>query len=343
MFRALTGVGEVQERKSGAQEPGLGMVKVQDPRLTFLSDYYHPKKTTPVDVEYLDIAGLTGEGRRGRSIGDKVLAHMRSLDALVHCVRLFDSLSLGQPQPLKDFKAVEEEMVISDLAIVEKRLERISKDMQRGRKELAGEFSLLEQARSVLEEGKPLRVFPPARESESLRGFAFLSAKPELILINAGDEKSPEEILSALSEIEVEVAGRPLVALDSLFADTEAEIARLSPEEAEEFLREMSLEEEAKDRIIKKSFELLNLIVFFTAGEPEVRAWQLERGQTALKAAGTVHSDMEKGFIRAEVVAFEDFKAAGSMAAAHKAGKVRLEGKEYHVNDGDMILFRFNV
>jgi len=343
VFRALTGAGAVQERKAGTQEPGLGVVKVKDPRIDFLTEHFDPKKTTPVHVEYLDIAGLTGEGARGKAIGDKVLAHMRSLDALVHCVRFFDSPALGQPEPLRDFKAVEAEMVLSDLAIVEKRLERVGKDMQRGRKELAAEFHLLEQAHAVLDEGKPLRLFPPSRDSETLRGFAFLSAKPELILLNAGDEKGAEEIQAALSDIEAEVQGQPLVALDSLFADTEAEIARLSPEEAEEFLKEMSLEEEAKDRIIKTSFALLNLIVFFTAGEPEVRAWQLERGKSALKAAGTVHSDMEKGFIRAEVVAFQDFKAAGSMAAAHKAGKVRLEGKEYAVADGDMILFRFNV
>jgi len=343
MFRALTGAVEVHLGKSGSQDPGLGMVKVKDSRLDFLADHYRPKKTTPVNVEYLDIAGFTGENSPGRSIGDRVLAHMRTLDALVHCVRLFDSPSLGPAHPLRDFKSVEEEMVISDLAIVEKRLEKVSKDLQRGRKDLAAESALLEEARSLLEEGKPLRLLPAARESEHLRGFAFLSAKPELILINAGDEKSTEEIGSALSEIEAEVSGQPQVALDSIFADTEAEIARLSPQEAEEFLREMSLEEEAKDRIIKKSFTLLNLIVFFTAGEPEVRAWQLERGKTALKAAGTVHSDMEKGFIRAEVVAFPDFKEAGSLAAAHKAGKVRLEGREYPVHDGDIILFRFNV
>lgn len=343
VFRALTGAGAVQERRSGTQEPGLGVVKVKDLRVDFLAEHYNPKKTTPVHVEYLDIAGLTGEGVKGKAIGDKVLAHMRSLDALVHCVRFFDSPTLGQPEPLKDFKAVEEEMVLSDLAVVEKRLERVGKDMQRGRKELAAEFALLEQARAMLDEGKPLRLFPPSREADSLRGFAFLSAKPELVLLNAGDEKQPEEIQAALADLRTEVEGQPLVALDSLFADTEAEIARLSPEEAEEFLREMSLEEEAKDRIIKTSFALLNLIVFFTAGEPEVRAWQLEQGKTALKAAGTVHSDMEKGFIRAEVVAFSDFKAAGSLAAAHKAGKVRLEGKEYTIADGDMVLFRFNV
>jgi len=343
VFRALTGDLEPEDRKGGQQEPTLGVVMVHDPRLDFLVDYQKPKKVTPVHVEYLDIAGITGEGKPGRSIGDKVLGHIRPLDALVHCVRFFDSASLGPPHPLGDFKAAEEEMILTDLVVVEKRLERVSKDVQRGRKELAEEMSLLEQARSMLDEGKPLRLFPPAMESEKLRGFAFLSCKPQLVLVNAGEDKPQSEIEAELNQIKDYVAGHPRVRVDRLYADAEAEIARLSAEDAREFLSEMALEEGAKDRIIKKSFELLNLIVFFTVGEPEARAWQLEKGKTALKAAGTVHSDMERGFIRAEVVAFEDFKHAGSMAAAHKAGKVRLEGRDYVVRDGDMILFRFNV
>ncbi len=343
VFRALTGGVESADRKGSQHDPALGVVMVRDPRLDFLVEYQKPKKVTPVHVEYLDIAGITGEGKPGQSIGDKVLSHIRPLDALVHCVRFFDSSSLGPPNPLGDFKAVEEEMILTDLAVAEKRLERVSKDLQRGRKELAEELNLLEQARSVLDEGKPLRLFPPAMESEKLRGFAFLSCKPQLIVVNAGEDKRKSEIDGMLNQIKDLVAGHPHVALDYLYADTEAEIARLSPEDAQEFLSEMALEEGAKDRIIKRSFELLNLIVFFTVGEPEARAWQLEKGKTALKAAGTVHSDMERGFIRAEVVAFDDFKQAGSMAAAHKAGKVRLEGRDYVVRDGDMILFRFNV
>jgi ribosome-binding ATPase len=343
VFRALTGGIESSDRRGGQQEPSLGVVMVHDPRLDFLVDYQKPKKVTPVHVEYLDIAGITGEGKPGRSIGDKVLVHIRPLDALVHCVRFFDSSSLGPPHPLRDFNAAEEEMILTDLAVVEKRLERVSKDVQRGRKELAEELNLLEQARSMLDEGKPLRLFPSATESEKLKGFAFLSCKPQLVLVNAGENKPQSEIETVLNEIRDHLADHPGVALDYLYADAEAEIARLSPEDAEEFLSELALEEGAKDRIIKKSFELLNLIVFFTVGEPEARAWQLEKGKTAVKAAGTVHSDMERGFIRAEVVAFEDFKVAGSMAAAHKAGKVRLEGRDYSFRDGDIVLFRFNV
>lgn len=342
VFRALTGGLESGDRK-GHQEPGLGVVKVDDPRLDYLAEYHKPKKVTPVHVEYADIAGITGEGRSGKTLGDNFLAHVRPVDALVHCVRFFDSSVLGPPDPLGDFRTVEEEMILSDLALVEKRLERIEKDLKRGKKELAEEIALLKEARSLLEQGRPLRLFPAATQSDKLKGFAFLSAKPELVLVNAGDDKDSQEINEILESIRSEVADQPRMAFDSLFADAEAEIARLSPEDALEFLEDLALEEGAKDRIVKRSFRLLNLIVFFTVGDPEARAWQLEMGRNALKAAGTVHTDMERGFIRAEVVAFEDFKEAGSTAAAHKAGKVRLEGKEYQVQDGDIILFRFNV
>jgi ribosome-binding ATPase len=342
LFRALTGGLEVSDRK-GHQDPGLGVVTVEDPRLDFLSEHYHPKKVTPVHVEYLDIAGLTGEGKPGRAIGDKLLALIRPVDALVHCVRFFDSPALGQAQPLKDFKALEEEMILSDLVIVERRMERVAKDIQKGRKELAEEFDLLKQAAQILEQGQPLRVSPAATGFDKLKGFSFLSSKPELVILNAGEDKSPAEIQLALDQLAETVADQSDVIVDSLYADTEAEIARLGPEDAAEFLKDLRLEEGAKNRIIKTSFSLLNLIVFFTAGDPEVRAWPLENTQTALKAAGTVHSDMERGFIRAEVVSFEDFNNAGSLQAAHKAGKVRLEGKEYRVKDGDIILFRFNV
>jgi hypothetical protein len=342
VFRALTGGVESGERR-GHQEPGLSVVKVEDARLGWLAAHYKPKKVTPVLVEYLDIPGIPAEARTGRSLGDNVLPHIRPLEALVHSVRFFDSPALGPPEPLKDFLAGEEELILSDLAVVEKRLERLEKDVARGRKDLSEELELLREADRYLDEGKPLRLFPAAVDSEKLRGFAFLSAKPQLILLNAGEDRSRDEIQSILEQIRQNTDGQAHIAVDWLYADTEAEIARLSEEDAREFLNDLNLDEGAKNRIIKKSFQLLNLIVFFTVGEDEVRAWQLRQGQTALKAAGTVHSDMERGFIRAEVVAFEDFKHAGSTAAAHKVGKVRLEGKEYHVADGDIILFRFNV
>jgi GTP-binding protein YchF len=342
VFRALTG-GVDPGAGHEHQEPGLGVVKVQDDRLDFLAEYHNPKKVTPVVVEYLDVPGIPGEARTGRSLGEKILPFIRPLDALVHCVRFFDSPAVGEPQIEKDFLAGEEELILSDMAVVEKRVERLEKDVSRGKKELAEELELLREAGKYLEQGKPLRIFPTATESEKLKGFAFLSAKPELVLLNVGENKTADEIQSALEQLKTIVAGQPHIALDWLYADTEAEITRLPEEDAQEFLKDLNMEEGAKDRIIRKSFRLLDFIVFFTAGEPEVRAWQLKNGQPALKAAGTVHSDMERGFIRAEVVAFEDFKSAGSAAAAHKAGKFRLEGKEYRVKDGDIILFRFNV
>ncbi|MFH0959437.1 MAG: DUF933 domain-containing protein, partial [Pseudomonadota bacterium] len=323
--------------------PGLGMVKVADPRLDFLADYHKPKKVTPVHVEYLDVAGITGEGKQGRSLGDKFLSVIRPLDALVTCIRCFDSMSSGKPSPLADYKTIEEEMILSDLSSVEKRLERVTKDLSRGRKELAEEFELLTKASELLNKAKPLRLLEKVSANDKMRGFAFLSAKPQLILLNAGDNKKPEEITSVMREFSEYLQDQPHVGLDWLYADTEAELAGLTPDEASEFLEEMSLEEGAKERIIKRSFELLNLIVFLTAGEPEVRAWSIVKGSTAVKAAGTIHSDIERGFIRAEVVSFEDFNAAGSMAAAQKAGRVRLEGRDYVVKDGDIMLFRFNV
>jgi ribosome-binding ATPase YchF (GTP1/OBG family) len=244
---------------------------------------------------------------------------------------------------LKDFQAVEDEMIISDLAMVEKRLERVEKDVRKGRKDLVEEFELLQEARKILDGGAPLRKRPEIAESEKMRGFAFLSAKPQLIVVNAGENKSRADIQAVLSELSAMVEGQANVALDWLYADTEAEIVRLPPEDAKEFLSELELDEGAKNRIIRKSFEFLRLIVFFTAGDPEVRAWPLKKGLTAVKAAGTVHSDMERGFIRAEVVSYADFLEAGSLANAQKAGKFRLEGRDYEIKDGDIVLFRFNV
>jgi GTP-binding protein YchF len=342
VFRALTGGAETSDRKS-QHEPGLAAVKVDDARLDFLAAHYKAKKTTQVEVEYLDIAGITGEGKPGREIGERVLAHIRNVDALIEPVRFFDSSTLGPAEPLKDLAAVEEEMILSDLAIVEKRIERIARDMKKGRKELADELALLEQARSLLNEGKPLRVAPESVESEMLKGFAFLSSKPTLFLVNAGENKTLEQVLGLAEEIRHRTTEQKRVAVDWLYADTEAEIARLDAADAAEFLKDLGLEEGAKNRIIKRSFELLRLIVFFTVSEKEVRAWPFRKGEAALAAAGAVHSDMQRGFIRAEVIPFDEFKAAGSIAAAKKAGKVRLEGKEYRVNDGDVIQFLFNV
>ncbi len=343
VFRALTGGLEGSESRKH-RDADLGVVRVSDPRLDFLADFHKPRKVTPVTVEYSDIQGVVGEDLRGKtSTLDKFMSLIRPLDALVHCVRFFDSPALGEANPLGDFRALEDEMILSDMAIVERRLERVRKDLQKGKRELALENELLTKALDQLEQGKPLRCLEQTVDTDKLRGFSFLSSKPELVLVNAEEDKSGEQIRSVLNELETLVNDQPRISVDWLFADTEAEITGLSVEEAREFLEDLSLNEGAKDRIVRTSFLLLELIVFFTAGEPEVRAWPLTSGSSALEAAGTVHTDMAKGFIRAEIVSFDDFRDAGSMAAAHKAGKIRLEGKDYTVRDGDIILFRFNV
>jgi ribosome-binding ATPase len=340
VFRALTG--GLDSSKKKVNEPSVGVVKVNDDRLDFLAQFHKPKKVTPAQVEYLDIGGF-GESKGAKTIGDKGLVFIRNLDAFIHCVRFFDSPLLEQADPLRSFLSVQDELILSDMAVVEKRLERIEKDLHRGKKELAHEHELLKHAYKLLDENKPLRFFPNIDDIAELRSFAFLSAKPQLVLLNAGENKSREEIAGEIAKIKERVGEDPNILIDWLYADAEAEIATLSEEDAKEFLGDLQLEEGAKDRIIKKSFELLNLIVFFTAGEPEVRAWQITKSQNAMKAAGAIHSDIERGFIRAEIVAFAAFKTAGSMSAAQKLGKVRLEGKDYIVQDGDIILFRFNV
>jgi len=342
VFRALTGGMDSASRKEH-QEAGLAVVKIDDQRLDFLAEKYSPKKVTPVSIEYLDIPGLTGEGKPGVEVGDRVLANIRPVDALIHCVRLFDSRALGPAEPLKDLAALEDEMILSDLAVAEKRIDRITGDIKKGRKESAEELAILEEARSLLNEGKPLRHLPAAVDSLAFRGFAFLSAKPELFLVNTGEDRTRDEVRDLVEEIAASFEGQPYTAVDWLYADAEAEIARLDPKDAEEFLEDLQLEEGAKTRIVRRSFGLLRLIVFFTVISDEVRAWPLKNGETALTAAGVVHSDMQRGFIRAEVTAFDDFKEAGSLAVLQKTGKFRLEGKEYRVRDGDIILFRFNV
>jgi GTP-binding protein YchF len=343
VFRALTGGVEIHDEK-GRREIGLGVVKVTDPRLDFLAEYHKPRKTTPVTVQYSDIHGFGEDQPKGAGASlEKFMAMVRPLDAFVHCVRLFDSPLQGPAEPLRDFKALEEEMILSDLGVVERRLDRVSRDIQRGKKELSKERDLLTKALEVLEQGKPLRCLGADDDLESLRGFSFLSIKPELVLLNVGENQAKRTVEEVMDQISSHTAGQPKVELDWLYADIEAEIAGMPLEDAKEFLQDLALQEGAKERIIRTSFRLLNLIVFFTAGEPEVRAWPLRNGATALQAAGTVHSDMAKGFIRAEVISYDDFRAAGSMAAAHKAGKVRLEGRDYIVRDGDIMLFRFNI
>jgi GTP-binding protein YchF len=336
VFNALTGSAASTGDFSGAERgPNLAAVKLPEPRLALLAKLHHPQKITQVAVEYVDMGGLSGSADKSRQLGEAFLTAIRPVDALVHVVRNFPHPLHGPADPPGDFDRVETELIISDLIVVEKRLERIATDRRRGKKEDPQEPRILEECRKTLEAGRPLRSEAAVAEAPSLRGYTFLSAKPMLVLLNQAEGGvgigSPFRSAESWPPV-VEIVGK-----------IEMELAQLSPEEAAEFMTELGVRGLARDRVIVASHELLNLISFFTANEREVRAWNVRRGTPAVKAAGVVHSDMERGFIRAEVVAYKELEGAGSYAAAQRKGLVRLEGKEYIVRDGDVIFFRFHV
>jgi hypothetical protein len=305
-------------------EDRLAVVRVPDERVDRLSRMFEPQKTIYAQVEYF----LAGPGSQKKEANPWL--PMKDCDALIQVVR-----NQGPDRhPLADFNAVDQELILSDLVQVEKRLERIEQDHQRGKKMNAEEHALLAECRTMLESETPLRHRPELADAKPLRGFALLTAKPMLVVFN-NEESDPQ-----LPEIG-ELASRETCL--ALCAKLEQELARMSPEEAAEFLKEYQIGASAMDRMIRLSYEAMGLISFFTVGKDEVRAWTIRRGTPAVEAAGAVHSDIQKGFIRAEVIAYEDLMAAGSTAEARRRGTYRLEGKTYEVRDGDIINFRFNV
>ncbi|UCG13068.1 MAG: redox-regulated ATPase YchF [Deltaproteobacteria bacterium] len=336
VFNALTGsTAQVADFSPAARGPNLAMVKVPEPRLAFLSQLYKPKKVTEATVEYVDVGGLTGSTDKGQELGESFLNHIRPVDALVHVVRNFHHPMHGAPDPSADISRVETELILADLLVVEKRLQRIAEERKRGKKEDPEEVKELGQCQEILEASSPLRSRPGILEIPILRGFSFLSAKPLFYLINQPEEEVsplPAEISSGTMGPQLEIVGQ-----------LEMELGQLPPDESLEFMAEMGLDKLARDRVITSSYQFLGLVSFFTTNEQEARAWTIRQGTTALKAAGVVHSDMERGFIRAEVVSFKDLESASTYAEAQKKGLVRLEGKEYIVQDGDVIFFRFNI
>jgi len=333
IFEALTGArGTDQQAKGSPLEPRIGTVKMSDERVEDLSKIYAPQKTIFAQVEYfLPARGTTGASDKGEA---KILNLVRDCDALIHVVKNFQGLDGLQPDPDRDYWKLEEEMIIQDMVVAEKRLERIEHDQKRGLKTGREEQGLLKEGVNMLEQGLTIRSKPELALAPELKGFAFLSAKPQLVLVNNDDEDQdfPDWEKPPLNaEVQV-IRGR-----------IEMEIAAMPPEEAEVFLSEYEIEETALDRIIQTSYRLLNRISFFTIGSDEVKAWTITKGTLALEAAGSVHTDIQKGFIRAEVLSYDDLKKYGSFQEAKKAGQVRLEGKEYPVRDGDIINFRFNI
>ncbi|MBN2126312.1 MAG: redox-regulated ATPase YchF [Deltaproteobacteria bacterium] len=332
IFAALTGArGEEALQKGSRADQRIGTVKVVDERVDFLTALYKPKKTTYAQVEYL----LPSQAAGAQSKSDSALWNqVRPCDGLIHVVRNFQGPGGLAPTPEKDFRELEEEMILGDLLVVEKRIERIELDSKRGNRPSEEEISLIRSCKDMLEKGAPLRADPEVAAAPLLRGFTFLSAKPRLLIVNNDDEdeapprwKDPGPYPESLV-----VRGR-----------LEMDIASMPPEEAREFFEEYHIESSALDRVIRSSYALMNLISFFTVLNDEVRAWTIRKDCPALEAAGAVHTDIQKGFIRAEILSFEHLREHRSFPEAKKAGVVRLEGKEYIVQDGDIINFRFNI
>lgn len=328
IFAALTGIRGEETAKGSRKDQRIATVKVMDERVDFLTEAYHPKKTTYATVEYL-LPSEVLSGTENVNWGEA-----RVCDALIQVVRNFRDSGGLEPRSEEDFRRLEDEMILNDLMVAEKRVERMDLDQKRGKKLHDEEYSLVKSCIELLENGRPLRIRPELARSPLLKGFTFLSAKPELVIINNDDEdESLPDWGSEQQDIEILAVRGGL----------ELEIASLPEEEAREFMVEYHIETSALDRVIHRSYKIMNLISFFTVGGDEVKAWTVRNGTPAPEAAGVVHSDMQKGFIRAEVVSFDDFREFGNFKEAKRAGRVRLEGKEYVIRDGDIVQFMFNV
>jgi len=335
----------------GKSDAHIGVAQVPDPKLPRLAEVFHPEKITCATVEYVDLPGLArGEGRIEDSREMSTYLHnLKNVEALMHVVRAFENENVPHPEgsvdPLRDVGLFELEMIFSDLAVIEKRLDRLSKDLKKAKTvELELEFAVLERCRAALEKEQPLRELELAEEEHRrVRGFTFLSAKPLLLVLNLGDGDIAK-IPHVVREFGLErQAVQKAVGITAVCGKIEAEIASLPEEDARLFMEDLGLEASGLDRIIHESYALLGLISFYTGGDPEVRAWAIPRGTTAQQAAGVIHSDFERGFIKAEVVRYDDVIRLGSFPAARNKGVLRLEGKEYIVQEGDVVLFRFNV
>jgi GTP-binding protein YchF len=346
IFNALTGLNlEVTTFPTLSAEPHTGVVRVPDIRLEKLTEIFKPKKTTQATVEYIDFIGLSkGDMAQNRKVFDLI----RDADAIVHVVRGFVDESISHPMgsvgPRRDAETVELEMIFGDLELVDKRLERMEEGAKKGKKPSEDERNLLVKCKEALESETALRDLDFTEEEQmAMRSLQFMSIKPQLIVLNVAEEDmNSTGTKEATDELRSFFKGRQVRVLD-LCGKIEMEIAQLPTDEARAFLDDLGIAEPALNKLIHLSYELLGFISFLTAGEDEVRAWTIRKGIDAQKAAGKIHSDIERGFIRAEVVAYDDFIAHGSMAASKEKGLVRLEGKTYPVKDGDIINFRFNV
>lgn len=346
LFNILTGAGVAVDKYAGSPgESHVGVAKVIDPRIDRLGALFKPKKTTYAQFDFLDVQGVAkGDAKDSVSIKD-----MRNVDAIAHVVRAFRDPEIvhseGSIDPARDIETMEMELILADLDVAQRRLERLRLNIKKMKnKDDEMELPIVERCLQSLEAGEPIRALDlKPEETRRIRGFAFLTAKPLLFIVNV-DEKDAPRLAAIQEEPALKAWGtRPHTALCAISAKVEEEIARLDPSDARAFLDDLGLEEPARDRVIHAGFGLLGLIQFLTAGEDECRGWAIPVGTKAPQAAGAIHSDIERGFIRAEVVAFPDLIATGSLHAAREKALLRSEGRDYVVKDGDVINFRFNV
>ena len=350
LFNALTNAGaESANYPFCTIEKNVGIVSVPDSRLDELAKIYEPDKFTPATLEFVDIAGLVKGASKGEGLGNKFLGDIREVDAIVHVVRCFEDVNIvhvdGSINPARDIETINLELIFADLDMLNRRIDRVKKALK-GDKKLQNQLDFLEQLKAHLEEGKSARAFDMTEEEQEwLKETPLLSAKPVIYAANLCEKDFSGDLAEHPHYQTVcKIAAEEHAAVLPICAKIEAEISDLEDDEKEMFLSEMGLEESGLNRIIQEGYSLLGLISYLTAGKPEVRAWTIRKGTKAPQAAGKIHTDFEKGFIRAEVVSFDDFMACGgSMAAAKEKGVVRLEGKDYVMQDGDIVLFRFNV
>ena len=350
LFNSLTKAGaESANYPFCTIDPNVGVVTVPDKRLDVLGEMYHTKKIIPAAIEFVDIAGLVKGASKGEGLGNQFLANIREVDAIVHVVRCFENSNIvhvdGSIDPLRDIETINLELIFSDLEILERRIAKTVK-LSRNDKTAAKELDLLNRIKAHLEDNKMAKSFVTDDEDEQawLAGYNLLTGKPVIFAANVSEDDLADDGASNAGVQAVRGYAAPEdCEVFVVCAEIVEEIAQLDDDEKKMFLEDLGLEESGLEKLIKASYHLLGLISYLTAGEPEVRAWTITRGTKAPQAAGKIHTDFERGFIRAEVVSYDDLMACGTHAAAKEKGLVRLEGKEYVVQDGDIMLFRFNV
>ena len=342
LFNAITNAGAQSANYPFCTiEPNVGVVAVPDPRLDKLAELYHPVKVTPAVIEFVDIAGLVKGASKGEGLGNKFLSNIREVDAIVHVVRCFENDDIvhveGSIDPARDIETINLELILSDMEMLDRRMDKTLK-MVKADKKYQAEYDFFQRVKEALNQGKPARsVECSEEESELLASVALLTNKPIIYAANLDEEGFADCHANAYYKVVEELAAKEGAQVIPVCAKLEAEIAELDGEEKKMFLDDLGIAESGLDRLIKASYALLGLISFLTSGEDECRAWTIKRGTKAPQAAGKIHSDFERGFIRAEVIAYDDLMSVGSMAAAREKGMIRSEGKEYVMKDGDIV------